>query len=175
MHAEAYEFVKQTVEALRQRGTVFEKVVEFGGRDVNGTIRHLFCDAESYISIDRIPGPGVDAIADAETYTPPEPVQCVVCCEVLEHAKNAYQIVMNALRILEPGGVFILTCATDGRMPHSAITGGPLLQNEYYKNIEITELDSWLFSYAAFAKLAINPKAHDLYCVAMKAHESPLH
>jgi len=168
MHTDAYNFVRRTINSLQLRKSVLHSVVEFGGRDVNGSIRPLFSSAKSYISIDRLPGPGVDVIADAVTYTPPASVDCVVCCEVLEHAPRPEKIVENALRILSPGGFFIMTCATTGRHPHSAFSGGPLYQNEHYRNITAEEFENWLDGLLVNVYTEVNETAHDLYCLVEK-------
>lgn len=115
--------------------TVPGHVVDVGGRDVNGTVRALFPDAESYTSIDLQPGFAVDVVGDFVEWDPPHPVDTVICCEVLEHAPEWEAIIVHAYDILNPGGLLILTCATDGRAPHSGIHGGALFPGEHYYNI----------------------------------------
>jgi SAM-dependent methyltransferase len=161
MHAQAHGFVMRSVNGLPP----LRSVIEFGGRDVNGSVRPLFAVAETYVSIDRIPGPGVDVVGDALSYVPVELVDCVVCCEVLEHTPHARELVQHAMDCLKPGGVFIMTCATVGRLPHSTVTGGPLLGNEFYANVEASDLASWLPD----ATISVDDNAHDLYCLAVKA------
>jgi hypothetical protein len=163
MHQQAYDFVRRTVAGFPP----LRYVVEFGGRNVNGSVRPLFADAVSYVSVDRLPGPGVDVVSDALAYVPVEPVDCVVCCEVLEHSPKARDIVWHAMNCLRANGVLILTCAGRGRAPHSSFDGGPLLPTEYYSNIEASDLLSWLEG--AEAVVTVNYDAHDLYCVAVKA------
>jgi SAM-dependent methyltransferase len=115
-------------------------VVDIGGRDVNGTVRALFPDADSYTSIDLQPGFAVDVVGDFVEWDPPHSVDTVICCEVLEHAPEWERIVRHAFDILNPGGTLILTCATDGRAPHSGIHGGSLFPGEHYYNIPAAEL-----------------------------------
>jgi len=162
MHAEARAFVEQAAHRLGPR----QFVVEFGSRNVNGSVRGLF--PTRYVGIDMAPGPGVDAIADAALWQPETPPDTVVCCEVLEHAPNARAIVDNALAMLAPNGALILTCATTGRTPHSALTGGPLLQGEYYQNLTRTQFDGWLNEASRellVRDVSVNTTAHDLYAV----------
>ena len=131
MHPEAYGYVERFAE-----GRHFEQVVEFGSKDVNGSVEMLF-DCDSYYGIDLAPGRGVDEVADAATWrSATGPVDCIVCCEVLEHSPVWIDIVRNAARNLWPGGCFVMTCATDQREPHSAVDGGPLRQGEYYGNVD---------------------------------------
>jgi hypothetical protein len=163
MHHAAYTFIAQ--EASRLGPCAF--VVELGSRDVNGSVRHLF-DTEQYIGVDCIPGPNVDVISDAEHYTPDGAPDVVICAETLEHAPNAAAICAQALRVLAPGGIFIMTAAGEGRLPHSAIDGGPLRNGEFYHNVTASELEGWLSGFAE-ARITTNPQAGDIYARAVKA------
>lgn len=131
MHSEALEFVEEFA-----RGRRFRRVVEFGSRDVNGTVRDVI-EADRYIGIDIAPGPGVDVVCDAGHYRGATYADLVVCCETLEHAPNVEQIVAAARQNLcYPRGWFVMTCAADPREPHSAVDGGPLRDGEHYANVD---------------------------------------
>lgn len=134
MHPEAEEFVRHAVEEMGP----FASTVEFGSLDVNGTIRHLFTGG--YVGVDRAPGPLVDVVADACQWQPDELVDCVVCCEVLEHLAEWPGLLASAAGALRPGGVLILTMAGPGRGPHSAIDGNALRDGEHYANIDPGDL-----------------------------------
>jgi hypothetical protein len=167
MHAAAFAFV-ESVAADRPPGLI----VELGGFNINGSIRSLFSDP--YLSVDVRPGPGVDVVASGATYVPPSPPACVVCCEVLEHTAEAEAICRNAFRMLQPGGVCILTMAGVGRAPHSAtdaphstFDGVAILVGEYYRNVTEDALTQWLDDFAD-VRVVANPIACDLYAVARK-------
>lgn len=132
MHPEAYQWVAQHAPQHPVR------VVEFGSRDINGGVRHLF--AGSYLGIDIEAGPGVDVVADAARLDLGGGYDVVVCCEVLEHTPAWREIVASAGRALRAGGVLILTCAGPGRAPHGA-EGGPV-GGEYYANVTVVELEA---------------------------------
>jgi hypothetical protein len=133
MHAEAYYFVKDCLDRLPPR----QVVVEYGGRNVNGSVRELFNGVHSYTSVDIVPGDGVDRLADAVEYLPELVPDTVVCCEVLEHTAKWPEIVKAAGRILDPAnGVLILTCACDPRAPHSTLDGGAVRVYEHYQNVD---------------------------------------
>lgn len=136
MHVEAMEYV-----AAFARPARFDRVVEFGSRDVNGSVRPLF-DCREYVGVDIAPGPAVDVVADAALYRG-EPADVVVCCEVLEHAANVNGIVASARANLRDGGHLVVTCATDPRAPHSAVDGGTLRPGEYYGNVDPDDLARW--------------------------------
>lgn len=164
MHAAALAWVREQAASL---GWV-ERVADWGGRDVNGSPRHSFaCD--TYTVIDIAPGPGVDVVADAATWTPPEPLGAIVCCEVLEHTPAAAAIVANAYRTLDDKGTLLVTAATNPRVPHSAIDGGALYTDEYYRNVARADLRRWL-KRAGFSTIDIETHTDrgDIYAVARK-------
>jgi hypothetical protein len=163
MHKEAYAYVRTQVLNLS-----FDNVVEFGSLDINGSVRGLF-DTDSYYGIDLQEGPGVDEIADAATWESPEgEVDCIVCCEVLEHAPNVLGIIANAYRNLGQNGLLIITCATNPRQPHSAIDGGPKRANEWYENVEAETLRRAFKNSFQIVDLTVSRERGDLYCVARK-------
>lgn len=129
MHEQVYDFVARhaTVEAV--------DVLEIGSHDVNGSVRPLFPGATRFHGIDIAAGPGVDEVADAADWHAPQSFDVVVSTEVLEHAPRWADIVRNAWEALRPGGVLLLTCATDPRPPHSAVDGWAVRPGEHYANV----------------------------------------
>lgn len=160
MHAEALGFVEAMV---REHGP-WSAVLELGGRNVNGTIRDVF-DCDSYTALDIAPGEGVDIVADAATWTPDRVYDCVVTCEVLEHAAAWPQILRTAAAALRPGGTLIVTAASWPRAPHSAIDGGPLRPGEYYGNVDPAELADALATAGFRGRVATDPHG-DVYALA---------
>ena len=159
MHAEAYAFVQ---EAVAEFGP-FKRVAEFGSRDINGSVRPLFGEAE-YIGIDSHEGRGVDLVQDAATWEPSKKVDCVVCCEVFEHTPDWRDLVESAAGALRKGGVLILTMAGPGRSPHSAVDGGPIRPGEHYANIKPDELTAALKG--RFSDVRIDELGTDLRATA---------
>lgn len=138
MHTEARDYVA-TVATDRH----YPRVVEVGGRWINGGVRDLV-DSHTYISLDLHPGGDVDVVIDVRDWRPPAPIDLVICCEVLEHADDAEAVVAACTRMLAPGGRFVMTCAGPGRDPHSGLDGGPVRAGEHYANIEPAEMKGWL-------------------------------
>jgi SAM-dependent methyltransferase len=136
MHPEAWDWIAKHI------GTP-ESVIDLGGRDVNGHPRSLAPWA-FWTVVDIEWGHGVDVVADAADWQPPEPVDLVICAEVLEHTPRAREIVANATTMLKPGGTLILTAAGPDRAPHSAIDGGPVHAGEWYCNVSADDLTAWL-------------------------------
>jgi SAM-dependent methyltransferase len=169
MHAEAFQFVATAARTHAAVGPVYE----IGSRNINGSVRPLFV-GERYLGADVHPGPDVDVVADAAGYDPRARLDyftpaTVVCCEVLEHAANAEAIIAKACEVLAPGGLLIVTCATDGRAPHSAIDGGGLRAGEFYRNLPATELVEWTRAHGVRALTAESWERGDLYFVGRKA------
>jgi hypothetical protein len=162
VHVEAFDF---TARAVSTHGP-FTSVVEFGARDVNGSVRPLFVGAR-YVGVDIAPGYGVDVVADAVTWRTPDRYQAVVCCEVAEHTPDWPGIVESAFAALEPGGVLILTAAGPGREPHSAVDGGPIRPGEYYVNIEADDLDV-VFDKVGFTSWQVDILGPDIRAIAHK-------
>jgi SAM-dependent methyltransferase len=165
MHGPAFGWVARTLKDVPPR----RAVVEVGARDLNGSVRQLFMGA-TYVGIDVQDGVGVDVVADGATYEPPFVPDTVVCCEVLEHAENAPEIVQNAFRMLAPGGLFLMTCATDPRAPHSADDGGPVRPGEFYRNVSFEEFQRWAQVDTEFLieRFEIDQEAGDLRVLARK-------
>lgn len=143
-------------------------VLDFGGRDINGTVRDIFTAAEKYVAVDLVDGPGVDMVADAATVTiDPGTWDMVVCCEVLEHVDDttAAAILSNARRHLRPGGRLVVTAAGPSRPPHSAVDGGSLRDNESYRAVTGRMLRAWL---ALFSTVLVDELDDDVRAVAWR-------
>lgn len=168
MHASAFEYVRRTVQSLPP----LYRVAELGARVHNGSVREVFTDATApggtYMGIDLLPGPGVDLVADVTEWRTPRPFDCVVSTELLEHCPRGPAVCRSAFLALRPGGVFVVTCAGEGREPHGA-GGGPPGDGEWYRNVTAGELARWCKD-AGFAACLIDPLAPpgDLYALAMR-------
>lgn len=162
MHAEAYGWISETLTRLPAP----RSVLEFGSRNINGSVRGLFQDVV-YVGVDQRPGPDVDVVADAVTYRPETPVDLLVCAEVLEHADQAQALVANAVSCVRPGGHLLITCAMPHRRRHSGTDGGPVRWGEYYQNVRPAELEAWLATAGAHVRICeTHPQRGDLYVLA---------
>lgn len=160
MHVEAFEHVARWAAGKR-----FGRVLEIGSLNINGTVRTLI-DANSYMGIDLQPGLDVDEVIDAVDFRLPldDRADAVVCCEVLEHAPDVEGVVASIAENLVTGGLFIITCATDLRAPHSGVDGGPLRDGEHYANVDPHLLAKTLGHYDLLIEdLEVAPQRGDLY------------
>ncbi len=164
MHPEARDFVRRTVASLPP----LVHICEFGSRDINGSIRELFRDAEEYVGLDLEAGLGVDVVACASTYGVSGTYDAVVSCEMLEHCDKAAAVCGNAHRLLRPGGVFIVTAAGLGRPAHSC-QGEPLTpeHKQYYRNVTAGMIRRWL---EPFEFVLVDDYSHqgDIYALAVR-------
>lgn len=138
MHPEARDGLARQLTASGLTLNTPWRVLDLGGRDINGGIRDLIPNA-TWTGCDIQPGPGVDLIHDA---TQPWPehhgrYDIVVCTEVLEHVQQWPALLQTAAQALEPGApeALFVTCASTGRPQHGA-SGAPLpAPGEWYANV----------------------------------------
>ena len=164
MHAEVYGYVANLVGRLSPR----LRVVEFGGRNFNGSVRPLFSSVESYVSTDLYAGPTVDWVGNALDYMPTEPIDTVVCCEVLEHTPEWPELLQHAYNMLPKDGVLIMTCAAPPREPHSGIDGEQVRDGEYYANVEPAACEKTMHAIGWSEYEIQTADRGDLYCFARR-------
>lgn len=141
-----HEAVLSWVGQFRSRDNL--AVLDIGGRDLNGSTRMFFPNASPYHVLDLRPGPNVDIVTDAATWTPvfsdgvPDAgYDLVLCTETFEHAEKWREIIATAWAALRSGGWFVFTCAGPGRPPHSGIAPQwELIGDEYYGNVSPEEI-----------------------------------
>ena len=132
MHPEAYAFIAQHIGQPTS-------VLEVGSLNINGSPRALAPNADWW-GIDRQAGRDVDEVCDAATWSSPERFDLAICAEVFEHTGHVTSILQTIASHLEPGGRLLVTCATHGRAPHSAIDGGNVRPDEFYRNVDPVNL-----------------------------------
>ena len=137
MHEQAYDWIARQV--APRVGTA-PAVLEIGSLDINGSVRPLFPGASHYHGLDMVAGTGVDEVADASAWRPSRTFDVVVSAEVLEHAPTWSAILTMMWAATAPGGVLLMTCATDPRAPHSAVDGLDLREDEHYENVAARDL-----------------------------------
>lgn len=133
MHDSAYRYVARARDLLGVRGAGL--VVDLGGRDVNGSTRDLFPLAE-WVAVDQWDGLGVTIVADAARWTPDRAYDVAVSTEVLEHTPDWPFVLRTMFLALRPGGAAIVTAASRGRRPHSAVDGCEVRPGEWYANLD---------------------------------------
>lgn len=177
MHPEAMNHIKESLERIVRDKPIC--VLEIGSRDVGGGTPRDLIEA-SWVGLDVSPGGNVDVVADGATWGTENSFDVVICAEVFEHAESWRDIVENAYRVLQHGGMFIGTAAGEGRIPHSAVNGAHLTHMyenqyandfeliEYYENITMQELLSTLQD-SGFQGISVQTwRPGDIYWTAVK-------
>lgn len=153
-------------------------VLDIGGRDLNGSTRSLFPNANPYHVLDLRPGDGVHYVADAADWRPDpesEPYDLVLTTETFEHAKRWPEIIKTAWDVLRPGGWLIFTCAGPGRPAHSgveAVMG--LIGNEWYENVSPDQIRTVLEE-QGWTDIEARTRGLDTQGKAIKPMASPVH
>jgi SAM-dependent methyltransferase len=156
-------------------------VLDIGSLDINGNNQVLF-DADSlYLGIDVAAGRNVDIVCPAhELGLPAATFDTVVSTECLEHDMHWIQSLQNAIRMLRPGGLLLITCATTGRPEHGTRRttphDAPLLAKvndewaDYYCNLDENDIRAKIdvAELFQFAEFSIGEETHDLYFFAIK-------
>lgn len=141
MHDAAFNFYKNELSNLEPK-----KVLEFGSYNINGSVRDAYPQALSWWGIDIAEGNGVDEVADAAEWKSLDRFDIVICAEAFEHSYYWRDIIINAFDHIADNGMFLASCASRQRPPHSAFDGGPLRDGEYYENISPEVMEEFLSS-----------------------------
>lgn len=168
MHAESYNYVAKVVRnhKLNREGAV---VVEVGSYDVNGSVRPLFDNVDKYVGIDKRDGPGVDHVGDGATYKPGSAPDVVVSTSAIEHYDDPQAVIVNAHRILKPGGYLVLTTVGHpwGRHSDDGTAYDP--KRDTYSDITVEDVSDWLAELEFEASAIESTPAGDILCWARKA------
>ena len=104
---------------LKEQNLSFDKVLEVGSYNVNGSARTII-QAKEYIGVDAIAGPGVDLIMNGHDLDfEDETFDCVVSTEAIEHDDKFWLTMDEAGRVLKRGGILVLTTRGNGFVEHA--------------------------------------------------------
>ena len=150
--------------------------IEIGSYNVNvvgGGLRGLFSYAEHYVGVDLIDGPGVDRVASGHDVDFPEAsFDVALSCECFEHNPEWHVTFLNMHRMTKPGGVMIITVATEARVEHGTTRTNPnsspgtsAINWNYYRNLNECDFRESLPLERLFAEYQFYKSwsSHDLY------------
>lgn len=155
-------------------------VCDIGSLDINGNNRYLFKDY-TYVGVDIGEGKNVDVVSKGHEYNPGVKFDVVISTECFEHDMYWDKTLQNIVNtLLKPGGLFIFSCATDGRHEHGTRRTSP--ENspftaeageewmDYYMNINEGHVRSAINVDDIFSKyeFSIGHETHDLYFWGIK-------
>ena len=118
-------------------------VLDAGSLNVNGDNKYLFSDCD-YTGVDVGPGPNVDVVSLVHEIDMSNNYDTIISTEMFEHDMYYEKSIKNIMRMLKIGGLFLFTCASNGRPEHGtkqhSSGAAPLLLNiagwcDYYKNL----------------------------------------
>jgi SAM-dependent methyltransferase len=175
-HPEQLEFFRSLKQHLPQH---FRNVrtLEVGALDINGSIRSLF-EGSQYVGVDVADGPGIDLACPGQLVEfASGSFDTVVSAECFEHNPFWRETLANMLRMLKPGGLLLMTCATRGRKEHGTTRTSPEASPltvgqgwDYYQNLTAKDVQSavnlpgWLSSWHFWT----NRESYDLYLVGFR-------
>ncbi|WP_426341198.1 methyltransferase domain-containing protein [Pseudoduganella sp. S-14] len=155
--------------------------LDIGSLDLNGNNQYLFDASCQYLGIDVAEGRNVDIVSPGHLLgMPAETFDVIVSTECLEHDRHWELTLQEAVRMLRPGGMLLMTCATTGRPEHGTRRttphDAPLLSSvddewaDYYRNLDEQDVRSALDVPKLFQMIefSVGEETHDLYCVAIK-------
>lgn len=133
MHTEVMDFCRR--ELRRYLGPV-ARVLDVGSFNMNGSTRELFAPGVAYVGIDIHPGKGVDWVGAAHDFPASEgwdgeAFDALVSTECLEYDKHWERTLDACCRLVRPGGLVLITCASGGRAPHYT----ECWPDGYYRNL----------------------------------------
>jgi len=146
-----------------------KRVLDCGSLDINGNNRYLFTDCQ-YTGIDVGAGPNVDIVTRIHEY-PGKPYDTIISTECFEHDRHwADSLSHISLKLLKPGGLFLFTCAYEGRPEHGTKRSEPAdspFTTDYYDTLilaDVMDMVAW-YSQCAFE---VEKSHKDLYFWGVK-------
>ena len=157
-------------------------VLEVGSWIANETVRSFFHQCR-YVGADVAQGPGVDIVCPGqELKFADEEFDVVVSAECFEHNPAWQATLRNMVRMLKPGGLCVITCATLGRRQHAThrrAKGSSLTteagHDDYYCNLAKADFERALSLSEVFSdyRMFYNPFMYDIYFVGIKRGSVP--
>lgn len=147
-------------------------ILDVGSMDINGNNRYLFNGCE-YKGIDIFEGKNVWMVAPIHTVTWVSESDTIISTEMLEHDKYWEKSLQAMTRVLRPGGLLVITCATTNRPEHGTKRTTPQdspATTDYYRNIteeDIRSIPGWVDQFILY-RFSVDPISHDLQFFGIK-------
>lgn len=172
----AHKAQRDFVEKVKRSFPLFffnSSVIDIGSRDVNGTNRDHFHNCE-YVGIDVTEGPNVDVVMPGHEYDS-DPVDVTISTECFEHDMFWDKTIRNMIRLTKNGGLFIFTCASDGRPEHGTRASSEgeehwdqALWPDYYMNLNEAHIRQAINVDKTFSSYGFVVNGSDLYFFGVK-------
>lgn len=114
MHPSAFAAGRHFFEIYRQPG--HRRVLDVGAMNINGSLRACAPADMAYLGIDIAGGPGVDQVVEAGSPLPfaDDSFDLIVSTSCFEHDQFFWVSFLEILRVLKPGGYFLLNAPSNG-------------------------------------------------------------
>jgi len=152
-------------------------VLDIGSLDINGNNRGLFQECK-YTGIDIGPGNNVDVVCKGHEYRSDQLFDIVISSECFEHDYYYTETLVNAYKLLKPGGLLLFTCATTGRAEHGTTKSDSswasphttTMWGDYYKNLTEEDIREVLPPESLFSQFEfrVDSSSYDLYFYGIK-------
>jgi SAM-dependent methyltransferase len=153
------------------------RVLDAGSLDINGNNKFLFGGNYKYLGIDIGLGNNVDVVCRIHEFKDYHGFDTIISTECFEHDEYLQKSLINIVKLLRAGGLFLFTCATLDRQEHgtrrtdtysSPFTS--LLESDYYKNVMEDDIRKIINVDDVFSehKFIVNKEARDLYFWGIK-------
>ena len=146
-------------------------VLDVGSLDINGNNRYLFSNY-TYIGVDIGVGKNVDVICRGHEFSSEVPFDIVISSECFEHDEFWDKTIQNCIKLTKSGGLFLFSCAKDGRHEHGTRRTTPQdspftseITNDYYMNLnegQIREIPGFIESFSEY-EFSTNENTKDQY------------
>lgn len=165
MHGSVMDFCQQ---AIRAYAGPVHRVLDVGAVDMNGSTRVLFPPGVEYVGIDVHDGPGVDWTGPAHEYPARgwdgRLFDALVSTECLEHDRFWHLTMRACCQLVRPGGLVVMTCATDLRLPHYT----ECWPDGYYRNLYERDLRPVFEGAAVSGRFRVERGNEDLYFAGLR-------
>lgn len=179
MHIEARDFTIFVQQVLRDF-FINKKVLDVGSGDINGNNRFLFENCE-YHGNDVIPARNVTIVSRTKDLPfPDDSFDTIISTECFEHDPDYVESLTKIYKMLRPGGLFVFTCASNGRPEHGTrrttvhdsygTIGNVADMQDYYKNLDSNDVNKVMNFKETFQcyDTYYNMRSKDLYFVGIK-------
>jgi len=155
MHKEARDFILFVKKHFWEFFMNGLQVLDVGSGDINGNNREFFDKTCNYQGNDVFPGRNVDLVYKTKDLPFFKPTfHTIISTECFEHDPEYVESLKKIVSILQPGGLFVFSCASTGRPEHGTrkttpihslgTRGGLTKWRDYYKNLTLEDIKAVL-------------------------------
>lgn len=137
------------------------RVLDVGSLDINGNNRIFFDSTCHYLGLDIGFGKNVDVVCRCHEFKDTHGFDTIISTECFEHDEFWTESIKNIINLLKSDGLFVFSCAADGRQEHGTQRTSPqdspftCAINDYYHNLSKEEFEEKIEPKKYFSKFSI--------------------